>query len=318
MASTPSSSHRSDHSVSRRRISQGLAWSVPAIAGVAAAPAYAISKPSNCTPKIEAYADFSYDWGTSTSGTTTQMFDLDGTWMNVMNIPADAVIVSMTQSFIFMARDDSVNGGRGPGFYDLGNSHVKDSKNVCSSSYGAITGCSWTAKNTRTTTDISFYQRTGSPVAKVWDPAYGATGAMTRNWFDYDFGRYATAFKNNYPNYTGTFGVSKAWEFTYTAATQNGVVPTSLLPTPTYNADRTCKSYLFATGVTDGKYPHTYVAQTAGGGATPSLTYYATANGLMNTSTQFAGAAVSVRTVTYRLPNGTTQTITRQAPFYIN
>lgn len=318
MDNKSTSSHRSDHSVSRRRVSQGLAWSVPAIAGVAAAPAYAISSPSNCTPKIEAYAELTYGWGAATSGTTTQMFDFNGTWMNVMNIPADAVIVSMTQSFIFMARDDSVNGGRGPGFYDLGNSHVKDTKNVCGSSYGAITGCRWTAKTTRTDKDISFYQRTGSPVAKVWDPANGATGAMTRNWFDYDFSRYATAFKNNYPNYTGTFGVSKAWEFTYTAATQNGVVPTSLLPAPTYNADGTCKSYLFATGVTDGQHPHTYVAQTAGGGATPSLTYYATVNGLTDTRTQLAAAAVSVRTVTYRLPSGATQTITRQAPFYVN
>lgn len=152
----------------------------------------------------------------------------------------------------------------------------------------------------------------------MWDPANGATGAMTRNWFDYDFSRYATAFKNNYPNYTGTFGVSKAWEFTYTAATQGGVVPASLLPAPTYNPDGTCKSYLFATGVTDGQYPHTYVPQSAGGGATPTLTYYATANGLTDTRTQSAAAAVSVRTVTYRLPSGQTQTITRQGPFYIN
>ena len=36
MYNTSTSSHRSDHAVSRRRVSQGLAWSVPAIAGVAA------------------------------------------------------------------------------------------------------------------------------------------------------------------------------------------------------------------------------------------------------------------------------------------
>lgn len=303
-------------SIDRRTITAGIAWAVPAVATAVAAPAYAVS-PSNCTPKIEAYADLTYNWGAN-SRDTTQIFEFVGTWMNVMNIPADAEIVSMTQSFIFMARDDSVNEGRGPGFYDLGNSHVKDSKKLCNSSYQDITGCRWAARNTRTTNDISFYQRGDSPIAKVWDPANGATGAMTRNWFDYDFSRYADAFKNNYPNYTGTFGVSKAWEFTYTAATRNGVVPASLLPAPTYNSDRTCKSYLFATGVTDGKYPHSYVPQSAGGGATPTLTYHATAKGLTNMSTQFAAAAVSVRTVTYRLPSGQTQTITRQGPFYIN
>ena len=305
-------------SIDRRTITAGIAWAVPAVATAVAAPAYAVS-PSNCTPKIEAYADLTYDWGKNNSRDTTQVFDFVGTWMNVMNIPADAEIVSMTQSFIFMARDDSVNEGRGPGFYDLGNSHVKDSKNQCNSSYQNITGCRWTAAGKRRSeTDISFYQLAKEPIAKVWDPANGATGAMTRNWFDYDFSQYATAFKNNYPNYTGTFGVSKAWEFTYTAATRNGVVPASLLPAPTYNSDRTCKSYLFATGVTDGKHPHTYVPQSAGGGATPRLTYHATAKGLTNMSTQFAAAAVSVRKVTYRLPSGQTQTITRQAPFYIN
>lgn len=45
-------------SINRRTITAGIAWAAPAVATAVAAPAYAVSpSPSNCTPKIEAYAD---------------------------------------------------------------------------------------------------------------------------------------------------------------------------------------------------------------------------------------------------------------------
>ncbi|MDO5633330.1 MAG: hypothetical protein Q4G34_00440 [Micrococcus sp.] len=44
--------HPSDSSVSRRTVAQGLAWSVPAVAAVAAAPSYAASSPVTVTGSV--------------------------------------------------------------------------------------------------------------------------------------------------------------------------------------------------------------------------------------------------------------------------
>ncbi|WP_370894517.1 hypothetical protein [Janibacter sp. GXQ6167] len=105
--------------VSRRRLTTGLAWSVPVIAVGAAAPAFAASR---CIPQIGLNSQVKYNWGTWVQGRdtpTNQVLTLERTYILVRGLHQSVDVQSAKITYYVERRNGQTS--RGPGIFYLGN-----------------------------------------------------------------------------------------------------------------------------------------------------------------------------------------------------
>lgn len=149
-----------------------------------------------------------YGWGTvptdpKTTATTTGSLSISAQ-MAATQLPVGAVITDIRFEYWIQSRDDGItnpdgsSGGHGPGIYDPGNSHASTrTAGTCSTSYSAITGCSYTG----TTTPLSSVA--ARPASSVFTSGT-SRAAVTANWVDH-------AFKK----LNGSTVTQKAWQFQF-------------------------------------------------------------------------------------------------------
>ena len=114
----------SSQMTSRRTVARGLAWSVPAIAAVAAAP---LAAASQCQTSVSRSAQASFDWGVRANqgqrrGTTTQVMVLAAGAITVTGLERGVTVESITVESHILRREGQDS--TGPGVFYVGNQTV--------------------------------------------------------------------------------------------------------------------------------------------------------------------------------------------------
>ncbi|MDY6054539.1 hypothetical protein [Micrococcus sp.] len=189
--------------LSRRQVAAGLAWSAPAVAAAAAAPAFAASGPPCGAHLPVALVAGRFHWGTydGTPGVTDQQLQLF-TRMQVMNV-APGSVESFTATYTISRRAD---GTPGPGLPWIGEtaSDYSPERAVCTT-----TECAeyeWTGHNYPS--DSSVLVKTGDGASPEYTVSFTVRDFTDAAYYDVDL---HSAYEPNeavcgYTFDTGTFG----------------------------------------------------------------------------------------------------------------